>query len=250
MRLWLTVIYMLIALTSCLASCDSGDDGDETDGGDSDADADSDADGDVDSDTDGDADSDVDSDTDGDADSDVDSDGDSDADADMDIDVDMDTDTDTDGDLPNTCPDGTEIHTTKSGRTVCCFDEHPVFCDETDDGFEGGCWGEGTNCDTITECDGDWLACKGNGLPFCDEYGVMKCYPCPSDYDKHETTSGRPICCSNDRPRFCNENSDGYVGGCWQDIADCDTIIYCDGAWRACAQGTQPTCEDDTLKCG
>jgi hypothetical protein len=65
----------------------------------------------------------------------------------------------------------------------------------------------------------------------------------------HETRSGRPFCCDDEFPLFCDENDAGYPGGCWPDNAACDTITYCHDYWGACAAGEQPTCIEDELIC-
>ena len=147
------------------------------------------------------------------------------------------------------CGDGSTPYTTASGRPVCCDSERPTFCDENDDGYQGGCWADGVDCDTITLCDGHYLACMADALPFCDESGNMTCHPCPADATRHETTSGRPVCCTTDQPTFCDENSLGYPGGCWSAAIDCSTIIPCGEAFGACGDGFESSCEDDQIIC-
>jgi hypothetical protein len=147
------------------------------------------------------------------------------------------------------CDEDSTPYTTASGRPVCCSETRPLFCDENDEGYPGGCWAEGVACETLTLCDGSWLACTEGYLPFCDEEGDMSCHPCPDDAVRYETASGRPICCTDTRPLFCDENSDGYPGGCWSDQIDCDTIIPCGDYWSACTTGTHGTCVDGEIVC-
>jgi len=206
---------------------------------DADADADADSDADVDSDTD----TDTDTDTDSDADSDGDADGGSDADADA----------DGDGGSGN-CPTGSTEHKTSGGHTLCCPKDSPVFCDEMDNGFGGGCFSTDIDCSTITDCGGKWWACYEEQIPYCDEgKGELECVGCEATDTQYETTSGRPVCCGGDRPTFCDEVTSGdklYPGGCWDDNVDCGTITYCDDAWRACYEGDEPKCEVDLFSCG
>ncbi len=216
--------YLLLSVCVVWIACGSDDDSDEEDSG---TGADSD------SDTDGDADADSDGDTDGDMDMDADGDSDSDSDADLDVDIDVDMDVDTDTDVPDICPDGSDKHTTSSGKTICCPEDHPNFCDENNSGFPGGCWSEETDCATIIECGGSWTACK-------------------EDRTSHCTASGRTVCCPESYPNFCDEmtsNGDTYPGGCWSEGNDCSTIIKCGDSWWSCPDGTTATCSDDTVVC-
>ncbi len=207
-------------------------------GADLDADADSDADADVD--TDADADTDADSDSDVDADTD--------ADTDTDADADSDTDADTDTGSINRCPEESTEHTTSiSGRTVCC-PLGMLFCDDNTTGYLGGCWSELTDCETIIECDGRWQACIEDTLPFCDLSDQMWCHSCPTDSTRYDTASGRPFCCTSDRPQFCDEAGE-FQGGCWNEGVDCTSITYCEGNWKACFNGMTPACKDDQFSC-
>ena len=140
-------------------------------------------------------------------------------------------------------------HTTASGRILCCGPDYPVFCDENSDGFDGSCFGDGVDCSTITACGGHWLACKAGQLPFCDEDDNMICHPCPDDAVRFQTVSGRPVCCTEERPQFCDENDSGYSGGCWVSEIDCDTIIPCGDYFSACPSGFSPRCEADHIVC-
>ncbi len=199
-------------------------------------------------DTASDADADSDTDTDSDADADSDTDTDSDADADSDTDTDSDADTDTDTGSESRCPYESTEHTTSiSKRTVCC----PLgmqFCDEHTTGYYGGCWSEMTDCETIIECDGKWQACIADTLPFCDNSGQMWCQPCPQGSTRYETLSGKPFCCAENRPQFCDEEGE-FRGGCWTQDVDCTSITYCEDNWKACFNGTKPVCEDDKFIC-
>ena len=156
-------------------------------------------------------------------------------------------DTDGRGDTTPTvfCPEGSVLHTTSSGKTVCCNDAYPVFCDENEDGYTGGCWTEGVSCEGILFCGEQWLVCTDGALPYCDENGDLICYPCEDETRLHETTSGRPVCCTDARPKFCDENSAGYTGGCWSEETDCETITSCDDTFYACSVDTLPHCQDD-----
>jgi hypothetical protein len=40
---------------------------------------------------------------------------------------------------------------------ACCGGDHTVFCDI--DGPDGECWSSGTDCSTVVECAGEWVAC-------------------------------------------------------------------------------------------
>ena len=158
------------------------------------------------------------------------------------------TGTDTDA-LISACPEGSTRHTTQSGRVVCCSEDYPLFCDEMDGGFEGSCFGEGVDCETVTRCDGRWLACQTGQLPFCDVDGDMSCHPCPDDAVRYETGSGRPICCTEERPLFCDENELGYTGGCWASTINCDSIIPCGDFFSACPLGWSSRCEAGEILC-
>jgi hypothetical protein len=147
------------------------------------------------------------------------------------------------------CGDDTVRHETASGRPVCCTPDRPTFCDENEIGYSGGCWSDGVDCETITMCGDTYTACLHGALPFCGEDSELTCYPCPGDSERYETISGRPICCTADKPYFCDENENGYLGGCWSDGMDCSTVIYCNGFWGGCSEGMQPSCEDGSLSC-
>ena len=147
------------------------------------------------------------------------------------------------------CPEGSQMHTSSSGKVVCCSAGYPQFCDENDNGYTGSCWGEGVNCDTITYCGDSWHACLDDKLAWCDSTGNMICYPCEADATVYHTTSGRPVCCTTDRPMFCDENDNGYEGGCWTAHIDCSTITLCNGYWGACPNGAFPSCEENIVRC-
>ena len=147
------------------------------------------------------------------------------------------------------CPEGATQYETASGKPVCCSDARPLFCDENDAGYGGGCWSDGVDCDTIAVCGGSFTACFEGSLPFCDDAGDLTCYPCPEGAEQYETASGRPVCCTDDLPVFCDESAGGYTGGCWSEGVDCTTVIYCGGFWGACTEGRSSTCEEDTLRC-
>ena len=147
------------------------------------------------------------------------------------------------------CPDGATQYETASGRPVCCSETRPMFCDENDAGYTGGCWSATVDCDTITVCGDSFTACHEGSLPYCNADGELTCYPCPDGAEQYETASGRPVCCTDDLPVFCDENSDGYAGGCWSDGVDCTTVIYCGSFWGACTEGHSSSCEDDSLRC-
>lgn len=186
-----------------------------------------------------------DTDTYSDGDTDTDSDGDSDADGDTDGDTDADADTDTDSDTDKSfCPEGSVQYTTAGGEIFCCNDSYPVFCDENDVGYGGGCWGPGVDCETVVECGGSSRACLVGSVPYCDQDETFACYSCPVDATRYETASGKPVCCSPSRPTFCDENADGYTGGCWSEAVDCETITTCGGSFTACVGDTLPYCDD------
>jgi hypothetical protein len=147
------------------------------------------------------------------------------------------------------CPEETELHLSASGKAVCCSQSKPVFCDENDDGYTGSCWSEGVNCDSITLCGDVWRGCLMDRLPFCDPTGNMICYPCPEEAEVYWTQSQMPVCCSPEQPVFCDENDNGYVGGCWPSQIDCNTITMCNGYWGACPAGGIPACEGTRIVC-
>jgi hypothetical protein len=146
------------------------------------------------------------------------------------------------------CTNESRRYETLSGRPVCCSGDRPVFCDENDEGYDGGCWSEGVDCETITACGDAFTACYSGSLPYCQE-GELTCYPCPEGSERHATTSGRPVCCTSGNPTFCDENEAGYYGGCWGEDMDCATIIPCNGVFGACAAGLTSSCEDGVLRC-
>lgn len=157
------------------------------------------------------------------------------------------TDAQADGtDYAYQCPEGSEQHTTSSDKTVCCPSDNSQFCYENADGYTGGCWPEGTDCNTITECDGQFASCPYGSLPYCNDNSQLTCHVCPEDASVNYTTSGKPVCCETDFPAFCDERSDGYPGGCWQAGVDCATIALCGDTWRACGSGTVVVCEEAT----
>jgi hypothetical protein len=155
----------------------------------------------------------------------------------------------TDGMLCFPCQDESRMYETASGRPGCCTEARPTFCDENEAGYTGGCWTEETDCETITACGGSFSACASGMLPYCQEDGELRCYPCPEDSVRYETTSGRPVCCTADTPTFCDENDAGYHGGCWSATIDCDTIIQCNGLWSACEVGRTSSCEENVIRC-
>lgn len=65
------------------------------------------------------------------------------------------------------CPAGAAQHETRSGVPVCCDDTRPLFCDENDAGYPGGCWPAVTDCASITFCGDDWGACPVGEQPHC-----------------------------------------------------------------------------------
>lgn len=143
------------------------------------------------------------------------------------------------------CPKGSEEHTSSSGKTFCCPQKAPLFCDETSDGYEGGCWEEEADCSTLIECGGEWIACPEESLSYCDDDGQVVCISCPKSSEKYETSQGMPVCCPKDFPVFCDAMSNGYEGGCWGAGIDCDTIDTCQDEWRACPEGTTLLCDTE-----
>ncbi len=148
-----------------------------------------------------------------------------------------------------TCPEGSERHESAEGEIFCCPESYPVFCDTRDGGYPGGCWSNEVDCASITWCGDDWSACHEGGMPFCDAEEGLTCYPCDDPTRKYETSSGRPFCCTEDHPLFCDENDDGYKGGCWSPAIDCGTVIECDDFWGACLVGLTSSCTDKELAC-
>jgi len=73
------------------------------------------------------------------------------------------------------CPAGSVEYETESGRRVCCREATHLFCDESDAGYEGGCYELGINCATITYCDGDWRACREGAVPICSADDRFSC---------------------------------------------------------------------------
>ncbi|MBN1652524.1 MAG: hypothetical protein JXA30_01980 [Deltaproteobacteria bacterium] len=67
------------------------------------------------------------------------------------------------------CSEGSSVYRTASGKPVCCDSDAPTFCDETDEGYAGGCWASGVDCDTIAPCGDDWAACAEGMVVVCDE---------------------------------------------------------------------------------
>jgi hypothetical protein len=88
------------------------------------------------------------------------------------------SDSDTGGDTgtPSGCPDGSVLYTTKGGKNVCCGERYPVFCDENEAGYEGGCWSPGADCETIVYCNERWIACPEGTLSACPDGGDIICY--------------------------------------------------------------------------
>ena len=101
------------------------------------------------------------------------------------------------------------------------------------------------SCDEIILCGEGWGACSQGAMSFCNENDELICYPCEDESRKHETLSGLPVCCTEDRPRFCDENSAGYPGGCWSESVDCATITACGDSFAACHEGGLPYCDED-----
>jgi hypothetical protein len=156
----------------------------------------------------------------------------------------MDNDSSTDMVVQFTCPDGSTEHETSSGRKVCCPKGASRFCDENSEGYEGGCWQNETDCNTITECGDTWVSCPEGSLPFCDDSGQLTCHVCPEGAMAYETTRGMPVCCTADFPKFCNETA-GYQGGCWQDDVNCETIVKCGDEWVACSGNMEVICDEE-----
>ena len=148
-----------------------------------------------------------------------------------------------------TCPEGSDKYVSAGGKTYCCPAEFPVFCDEQEGGYAGGCWSSGVDCGAITHCGDKWSACKDGALPYCDDEDGLVCITCTNPARKYETASGRPVCCTDDRPLFCDENDAGYEGGCWTVIIDCSTIIPCNESWGACVEGMVASCKDGLISC-
>lgn len=48
----------------------------------------------------------------------------------------------------------------------CCPPDYPTFCDVA--GPDGACWTAGTDCSTITECEGEWHACRTGKVFNCE----------------------------------------------------------------------------------
>ena len=71
------------------------------------------------------------------------------------------------------CPEGGVVHKTQSGRPFCCDAEFPLFCDENDAGYPGGCWPQAVDCATITYCDDHFGACPTGQQPSCQEDGLI-----------------------------------------------------------------------------
>ena len=147
------------------------------------------------------------------------------------------------------CPDGKQMHTTTSGKVICCTESYPLFCDENENGYTGSCWGADVDCDSITFCGDAWHACRTGSLPYCDTAGNMICIPCANEAAAHYTQSGMPVCCSEPTPLFCDENANGFPGGCWSSQLDCSTIIWCNDHWSACSAGATPVCENGIVTC-
>ncbi len=247
--LWIVLVNVFAFCISTIG-CTGVDDGSNVN---SDSGADSDTDSDADSDTDSDADSDADSDTDWDTDLGIDSDVDSDTDSDLDSeDIDSgagsDADSDSDSVFWEECPPGSIEYKTSSGNKMCCPSKDSVFCDEIGD-YPGGCWSEGTVCETLIYCEGQWKACMEEALSYCNDVDEFSCRVCFDGYERHKTASGMPICCAPDRPVFCDETRDGYEGGCWQEKVDCQTLTYCQGGWRTCFEGMEVICINDMYGC-
>jgi hypothetical protein len=186
-----------------------------------------------------------DGDSDGSGDGDADSDGDGDSDADSDGDSDGDADT---GTVVYTCDEGAELHLSSSGKAFCCPPEYPVFCDENDAGYTGNCWSEGVDCDTLIDCGSGWQACPEGTESYCNG-ATMSCRSPCTDGTLYTTASGRQVCCSEPSPQFCDENDQGFAGGCWDADVDCDTITSCNGSFSACLTGSIPFCGPDGFEC-
>lgn len=146
---------------------------------------------------------------------------------------------------PYQCPEGSAQYTTSSGKTVCCAADNAQFCDENAEGYPGGCWPVGTACDTITECGGQYSSCPPETLPYCNN-DQLQCFECSENASVHYTASGKPFCCGVDFPTFCDENQQGYPGGCWQAGVDCRTVVQCEGTWAACGSGLVVLCDTNT----
>ncbi len=148
------------------------------------------------------------------------------------------------------CPEGSTEYTTSSGMRHCCPKNAPLFCDETSDGYEGGCWQAEASCETILDCGGAWSACPEESLSYCDDNDQMLCISCPEGSAEYATKSGRPFCCSGEHPKFCNEMSNGYEGGCWGKEIGCNTITYCQDDWQACPKGMELICDEENSQFG
>ncbi len=147
--------------------------------------------------------------------------------------------------LPYQCPDGTVQNTTSSGKVICCSANNAQFCDENAEGYTGGCWPEGTNCDAITMCGGQWTACPPASLPYCHN-DQLQCIVCSENSSVYYSASGKPFCCDAEFPTFCDETDQGYEGGCWQAGVDCQTMAQCGDTWTACASGMVVVCDAAT----
>ncbi len=73
------------------------------------------------------------------------------------------------------CPEGMEEYKTTSGRRICCTEDTQLFCDETDAGYPGGCFGLGIDCETLSYCGEDWRACREGASPVCSEDDIFSC---------------------------------------------------------------------------
>lgn len=124
------------------------------------------------------------------------------------------------------CEHGYLEYTTSEGRTFCCSADRPRFCEP--EGRGPSCWPEITDCDSIMECGGEWMACAEGRTAYCSSFDTFHC-------------------CSESHPRLCE--AEGYGAGCWAETVDCSTITFCGDDWHACEEGSDPACTDGTFTC-
>jgi hypothetical protein len=72
------------------------------------------------------------------------------------------------GDVLFACRNDTVPHCTNTNNYLCCPPDE-IFCDSRAGiGYEGGCWPSNINCGSITNCNGNFVACPaGSGNPNC-----------------------------------------------------------------------------------
>ncbi len=66
-----------------------------------------------------------------------------------------------------TCPNDYTMHFLSKGEPTCCAPHLPQFCGDTNEGYEGGCWEENTDCNSVTFCQGRWRGCLAKERASC-----------------------------------------------------------------------------------